>query len=182
MNVFQDVKDFMLSMGQLRPVAAYPAIPEEAMQLFRKKLNEEEFGEMALGWDACRDARQRNLPVDIHIDALAEFADGIADLMYVIIGAAHAYGIPIEQVWQAVQDNNMSKLWTMHEIQTEKFQAGWTYSEAGTRNGVQVYAVRRQDGKVVKPPSFRDVNLRPIIEAAIKSNPTDMSTLEVGGG
>lgn len=37
-------------------------------------------------------------------------ADGLADIIYVAIGTAYLMGIPLDQVWDAVQRANMKKV------------------------------------------------------------------------
>lgn len=63
-------------------------------------------------------------------------ADAIADLLYVVYGAAVAYGIPAQQVFDEVHRSNMSKFIDGH---------------------------RREDGKWVKGPSYSPANLKPIL-------------------
>jgi len=42
-------------------------------------------------------------------DNLVEIADGIADLVYVLIGTALSYGIPFDRVFREVHRSNMTK-------------------------------------------------------------------------
>lgn len=67
-----------------------------------------------------------------------EFADGLADLCYVVIGTAVSYGIPLDRVWRAVQDANMAK-----------FPGGVATRDAG--------------GKVLKPPSWRPPDIGAVL-------------------
>lgn len=59
---------------------------------------------------------------------LCELSDGLADLIYVLVGTALEFGIPLERVWDAVQAANMAKV----DPATGKVK-------------------KREDGKVLKP-------------------------------
>jgi predicted HAD superfamily Cof-like phosphohydrolase len=78
----------------------------------------------------------------LEADDLIETADAIADLLYVIYGAALTFGIPVREVFSEVHRSNMTKL---------------------GNDGLPVY---RADGKVMKGPNFSPPNLRPILMAA----------------
>jgi hypothetical protein len=69
------------------------------------------------------------------LENLVEVADGAADSIYVILQLCHALDIPIDQVFQAVHDNNMTKI-----------------AEDGT-------VKRRADGKVLKPDGYKPVDI-----------------------
>jgi predicted HAD superfamily Cof-like phosphohydrolase len=59
-------------------------------------------------------------------EALAEVADGLADLIYVAVGAALELGIPLAAVWDEVHTANMRK--TTGEKRADGKQmkpAGW---------------------------------------------------------
>lgn len=61
-------------------------------------------------------------------EALAEVADGLADLIYVAVGAALELGIPLAAVWAEVHRSNMAKV----------------------RPPIRV----REDGKILKPEGW----------------------------
>ncbi|HWD24999.1 MAG TPA: hypothetical protein VG368_06015 [Acidimicrobiales bacterium] len=63
-------------------------------------------------------------------DDIVEVADAIADLLYVVYGAAVTFGIPIDEVFDEVHRSNMTKLGP---------------------DGSPIY---REDGKVLKGPAF----------------------------
>lgn len=78
----------------------------------------------------------------VEADDIVEVADAIADLLYVIYGAALTFGIPVREVFTEVHRSNMTKL---------------------DDDGRPIY---RADGKVMKGPNFSPPNLRPILDAA----------------
>lgn len=94
----------------------------------------------------------QNLRYDLIAEELAEFltaqvdndvvgiADALADLLYVVYGAAHTYGIPIDAIFSEVHRSNMSKLGD---------------------DGRPV--LRPADGKVMKGPNYSAPALEPIL-------------------
>jgi len=77
------------------PVLERPWIPAEDRRSLRAALIAEEASELQ---DAIETAN------------LIEIADGIADLIYVAIGTALEFGIPLERVWEEVHRTNMQKV------------------------------------------------------------------------
>lgn len=69
-------------------------------------------------------------------------ADAIADLLYVVYGAALTFGIPVREVFTEVHRSNMTKLGD---------------------DGLPSY---REDGKVLKGPNFSPPDLLPVLIAA----------------
>ncbi len=65
----------------------------------------------------------------------------LADLMYVTIGFATTFGLPLEEVFYAVHESNMSKLGD---------------------DGKPIY---RSDGKVLKSPNYKEPQLDKFFEA-----------------
>lgn len=88
-----------------------PGAPPPNVQELRKKLMREELNETEVAMEAGN---------------LEGVADGLADLIYVAIGTALAYGIDLRPVWNEVQRANMAK-------------------EGGGR---------REDGKILKPEGW----------------------------
>jgi len=66
-------------------------------------------------------------------------ADAIADLLYVVYGAALTFGIPTAEVFAEVHRSNMTKLGD---------------------DGLPIY---RDDGKVLKGPHYSPPDLAPIL-------------------
>ena len=73
---------------------------------------------------------------------LVALAKELADLLYVVYGTAHVFDIPIEVVFKAVHESNMSKL---------------------DDNG---QVIRRADGKVLKSPNYREPDINGAITGA----------------
>lgn len=67
-------------------------------------------------------------------------ADALGDLLYVVIGAALEYGIPLDEVVDEIHRSNMSKL---------------------DENGQPIY--RESDGKVLKGPDYFPPNLKEVL-------------------
>jgi len=111
-------------------VEVYPAFPDDETRLLRVELLREEYHEY--------------LEAELN-DDLVEVADGLADMMVIIAGTAHAYGIPFEEICREVHRTNMAKA----DPITGKLK-------------------RREDGKVLKPDGWIAPDLKSIIERAKK--------------
>jgi len=71
---------------------------------------------------------------------IVEVADALTDLLYVIYGAGHAFGIDLDACYTEVHYSNMSKL------------------------GPDGTPLKREDGKVIKGPDFFEPDLKSILE------------------
>lgn len=76
----------------------------------------------------------------LHHDDIVEVADGLADLIYVAIGMALEFGIPLHKVWGEVHRSNMDK-----------------------RNPVTGVVLKNDVGKVMKPAGWTPPNVRAAI-------------------
>ena len=134
------VRDFMRTFGQTVPDNA--ALPNVEVAHFRRDIINEEAEELLKSTD------------------LVEYYDAILDLIYVVLGAAAAAGISAEALsagFAEVHRSNMSKLWTRDEID-EGVPVDARVNRVGDR-----FIVRRQDGKVLKSPSYSPARLTPIL-------------------
>ncbi len=43
-------------------------------------------------------------------DNIIELADALADIIYIVVGTALEFGIPLDRVWTEVQRSNMAKV------------------------------------------------------------------------
>lgn len=118
--LLHDVGSFHLAADQ--PVRYEPVWPHEDEVKLRHDLIAEEFDEFT---QACAE------------QDLVGVADALADLIYVVVGAAHHFGIPLDKVWDEVQLSNMSKV--------------------DPANGK---VRKRPDGKVLKGPEYFPPNVR----------------------
>ncbi len=119
---FDLVREFMLTFDQV--VKSKPEMPEDNIQLLRYNLIAEELEELD---DALFD------------NDLVEVADALTDLLYVVYGAGHAFGIDLDACFAEVHRSNMSKL------------------------DAQGQVIRREDGKVLKSDLYSPPNLRDIV-------------------
>lgn len=119
---FEMVGQFMTAFGQ--EVRTEAKMPTVNLQALRYDLIKEELQEF---WEAtCK-------------DDLVGVADALTDLLYVVYGAGHAYGINLDTCFTEVHASNMSKL---------------------GEDGKPIY---REDGKVLKGPNFFEPELEEIV-------------------
>lgn len=91
-DAFKDVLEFHKFFGHV--INRVPTWLTKEQEEFRLYLINEELTEL-------KDA--------LAAKDMVEVADALADLVYVIVGTAVAMGIPLDYVWQAVHQSNMSK-------------------------------------------------------------------------
>ena len=118
---FEKVGDFMEACDQ--EICIDPAFPDGETVALRLALIEEEWHELL---EAQED---RNL---------VEVADALIDLLYVIYGTGHAYGIDLDACFEEVHNSNMSKL-------------------------VDGYAQKNDMGKVMKGPGYYPPDLETLL-------------------
>lgn len=104
-DIQKDVSAFMDAAGQT--VRLTPQnIPGDEIDL-RIRLITEEYDETL---DALLHLADPGIPPGGTLGWLAEFADGVADLVYVLVGTTLAMGIDMNEVWSEVQRANMQKI------------------------------------------------------------------------
>ena len=121
---FELVGDFMEAFGQ--DVQLEPTWPDFNTRELRLELIQEELDELS---DAVADRD------------MVQIADALTDLLYVVYGAGHAFGIDLDECFQEVHSSNMSKL------------------------GPNGKPIHREDGKVMKGPGFFEPDLENILGA-----------------
>ena len=130
------VREFMRTYQQCIPER--PFMPDPVTQNLRYRLIDEEAQELAEATDKT------------------EYLDAIGDLLYVVYGAALAAGFSPHQVDAAfteIHRSNMSKCWSDDEIDCIPADS------RSTRVGDNRHIVRRNDGKIVKSPSYSPARL-----------------------
>ena len=90
---FELAGDFMTAFGQ--EVLTEPTCPSPSLAKLRLELIREEFEELTVATNA----------MDI-----VEIADALTDILYVVYGAGHAFGIDLDECYHEVHRSNMSKL------------------------------------------------------------------------
>ncbi len=107
-NFEQMLKELHEKYGHLISEKPTLGIPLSVKHL-RVKLIDEEVGETftAMGFSDLFEAGDRTFVPEYQ--DLIEIADGIADAIYVLIGTAVSYGIPITRVFTEVHHSNMTK-------------------------------------------------------------------------
>lgn len=116
------VREFHITYGL--PVAETAEHPSDDRIKLRRDLISEEY------WEFDRAVEKNDL---------VNIAQELADLLYVVYGAAIEYGIPLDEVVAEVHRANMSKL-----------------DDDGS-------VLRREDGKVLKGPKYKAPELEKIL-------------------
>ena len=134
---FGRVRKFMKAFGQ--EVKSKPEWPNEDTMELRIDLIEEELEEFK---DAILSAD----------GTLVDVADALSDLLYVVYGAGHSFGIDLDKCFSEVHRSNMSKL---------------------DDDELPFY---REDGKVLKGPNFSEPDLTSVLFDAAFSSEQDEDT------
>ena len=120
---FEKVGDFMEAFGQ--EVLYIPTMPDFNLSALRLDLIEEEVQEL-------RDGLGKK--------SMLEIADALTDILYVVYGAGHAFGIDLDDCFHEVHSSNMTKL------------------------GADGRPLYREDGKVMKGPNYREPDLTKFVQ------------------
>lgn len=123
-DVIESVRRWQEACGDIHPSS--PEFPPPKLTNLRIKLLEEEFDEYLAAEEA---------------GDMVGIADGLGDMIYVIVGTALHYGIPLDRVMEEICTSNDTKV-------------------------VNGKIMRRADGKIMKPSSYVKPNLREILYGA----------------
>ncbi len=169
MNKLQEqVTEFHKAFGV--PVNETAQLIDRERMLLRAKLIMEETSETiaAMGMSEWQDTESKMQVSDFcGTPNLVEIADGLMDLLYVTVGACIEFGIDVEKGFNCVHKSNMSKMWTKNEVDEENYGAqDCDVTQIGKHpfgidyNGTRCFVVKRNDGKIVKSPSYSPADLR----------------------
>ena len=122
MTNFEKVAEFMKACDQ--QVVETPQIPDEFTTSLRLHLIHEEVHELVEG------IRNRDI---------VEIADALTDILYVVYGAGHAFGIPLDKCFDEVQRSNMTKVMPNGKV------------------------LKNAEGKVMKPDTYEEPNLEKVL-------------------
>ena len=118
---FEKVAEFMTAFGQtVETEPTWTSVSE-----LRYDLIDEELKELRQAID------ERNI---------VEVADALTDLLYVVYGAGHSFGLDLDKCFEEVHSSNMTKLGP---------------------DGKPIY---REDGKVLKGPNYSEPNLKKTLQ------------------
>ena len=124
MTNFERVHEFMQTFGQ--EIKTKAEWPDEKICDLRVDLIAEELDEL----------KEAIYNKD---GTLVDVADALTDLLVVVYGAGHAFGIDLNECFKEVHRSNMSKL---------------------GEDGKPIY---REDGKVLKGPNYSEPDLKEIV-------------------
>lgn len=125
LSYYQKVRQFMELMDQ-NPIPSSPVVRNMETRMLRWRLITEEYRELydEMWLDGLTE------------DNLANFAKEMADLIYVVVGTAVAFGIDMDAIFDEVHRSNMSK-----------------------------YPVTyREDGKILKGPNYLPADIKAVLK------------------
>ena len=117
-----------------QPVRTTPTIPNAEEAWLRLNLLSEEFAEYKAARLRCERAQHIRDEREYR-NAVIEMADALGDMCVIIYGTAHAYGINLPHVLDEICDSNDTKI-------------------------VDGRLIKRADGKILKPDTYRAPDLR----------------------
>lgn len=141
---FEMIQEFHQDFGRT-PDPVDPTVTSEESRLLRAKLIFEEmielFEELGVYLDCDRyPTLAMNKGKTVYLDKVAKET---ADLLYVTYGTGSSMGLPMDKIYKAVHDSNMSK------------------------KDVNGNVLRREDGKVLKSDQYKQPDIASIINGEV---------------
>ena len=115
----------MVAKITIQEVLYIPTTPDFNLSALRLDLIDEEVQELRDG---------------LANKSMLEIADALTDILYVVYGAGHAFGIDLDDCFHEVHSSNMTKL------------------------GADGRPLYREDGKVMKGPNYREPDLTKFVQ------------------
>jgi len=120
-------------MTYQKDVAEFMEAGEQQVSSALKRIEDQEALYMNLITEEYKETLQAFKQRDI-----IELADGLADMVWVIMGLCNSVGIDFEKVWEEVRSSNMSK-----------FQGG--------------RVIKNDQGKILKPESYFKPDIKKVL-------------------
>ena len=171
----QMVTDNMTTM--LQPVPYMVGIPSNDVLILRAKLLLEETLETieALGVAVYVHNETRDCATEVCKGAdfsfhkekptlIVEVMDGLADLEYVNLGTAVAFGVDLDPFFKEVHRSNMSKCWTDAEVATLHDPELIIHMSPQFEPGGRKWVVLTKDGKYMKSPSYSPADIQGMLK------------------
>ena len=115
---------------------------------------------MNLRWDLIDEEVNTELVAAMAAKSLPDIADAIANSIYVLVGTALEYGIPLDRVWAAVQAANMAKV-----------------------DPATGLVRKRADGKILKPDGWQPPDIAGVLRSRLTTTTRyECSQLQGGKG
>ena len=154
MSNFQKVAEFHKTFDHpLKTNLDKEIFNNQSLVNLRVKLIEEELGELK---DAIKDKN------------IVEVADALTDILYVVYGAGHAFGIDLDKCFELVHESNMTKACKTEEeakesvnyIRTTKKEYDPDYKLSS--DGKYYILYDKNTGKILKNKYYKQVDLTEI--------------------
>jgi predicted HAD superfamily Cof-like phosphohydrolase len=104
-------------------------------------------------------------PYETEVDYVNGYKE-LADLKYVTEGFDLHLGRRLDEVFDEVHASNMSKMWDCGCAYTDG-EAYYNPADCPTCGGAGVYVKRREDGKILKPDTYTQADISPILKEII---------------
>ena len=181
---YRPQEDIVTLMRQFeQEVKAAPELPDAATRLLRARLVFEEALEFVKGCGCTVELTENAAAESSVMDGIVvvpdvrcepdfvEYVDACIDQLVVTYGALNAAGVKAQPAWDEVQRSNMSKAWphcSECDVVLETGAAGdLVHPQNGGEHGAAWKAVlklhKREDGKVIKSPTYSPADLRRVI-------------------
>jgi len=181
----EDIVTLMMQFNQ--EVKESPELPDAETRLLRARLVFEEALEFVKGCGCtvtraaagANGAEETALIDEIGVvpdpngtPDLAEYVDGCIDQLVVTYGALNAAGVKAQPAWDEVQRSNMSKAWPHCSVCDAVLERGsgpeLVHPEDGAAHdgdwSTNLKLHKRQDGKVIKSPTYSPADIKRVIE------------------